>query len=192
VLTLKTDINNYILYNYAKTMYNNKVRVRQRDDKGPWLLSEETLLKIDEIMERAYDDFARIGEKSETSTYSNEIPVIKLTIWFMDEIEAEFKSFKEAIVSGSYSKLKPIRFEYKLSLRSNRVNLELNSSPSGFEYYINCDDDNIENNIIYEIHKIYSAEKPKTFFIITSAFGFSSFLLYFLILFIMATSKNPS
>jgi hypothetical protein len=169
-----------------------EIKKTQKTDKGPWLLSEDALKTIDSIMEKAYNDFINLGEKRE-GDYPNKLTNRKiLTVWFNDDIKTEVNSFKEIFISETYSKLKPIKFEYAIEVGYNRVNVELNGewSNSYFQYYVNCNDNNIENNIIYDIQNIYNVEKPKRFFIIASKIGPISWLAYFLILMVMVAVLN--
>jgi hypothetical protein len=163
----------------------NIAQPKSDDFKGPWLLSEETLTKIDSLMEKAFIDFNALAEEqNEKKSYS----IIKksLSIWFDDDKAVDFESFREAIVSDSISNQKPVKFEYVSQVSSNRLNINLNANTDNLEYYINCEDESIRNNLCYDMQKIYSAEKPKLFFSIASVFRGFSFVFYILIFLVTA------
>jgi len=83
----------------------------------------------------------------------------------------------------SYSKQKPIKFEYIIEIGSNKINIELNTNgfKNYFSYYIHCENEDIEDNITYEMQKIYSVEKPSKILQIASIIGSFSFFIYFLL-----------
>ena len=163
----------------------NKIKIREQADYGPWLLSEETLIKIDTIMIKAYDDFIAFEDISNT-TQNKKYYYKKLTIYYKNEINVSYKSFKEAIVSEDISLLKPIKFEYIIEVDNNKFYIELNSEKDYFQYYIYCKNDEIEDNLIYEMKNIYIKEKPKKIFSIFSRIGLWSWLINICILSIMA------
>jgi hypothetical protein len=169
-------------------MNNKSVSNKEENLIGPWLLTEETLIEFDSLMEKYFNDFKVLTESN--PIYKN-IPLYNnpqkiLTIWFNVDEKMEFNSFKEAIVSDSCSNKKPIKFEYISEVGSNRVIIELESQKINyFKYFVNCSDDTIKNNIIYDMQKIYNIEKPKPFFSYASVIGGTIFLIYILLFLIL-------
>jgi hypothetical protein len=159
---------------------NSKGKPKEDNIRGPWLLSEETLIKIDILMEKGFSEFnALIKKQNKEKSYLTNKKT--LTIWFNNGTEEDFKSFKDAIVSDIYFDQKPVKFEYVLEVSSNRLNIILDSKYDVFGYYINCEDVNIRNNLCYDMQQIYFADKPNLFFSFASLFRGLSFLFYFLI-----------
>ena len=163
---------------------NNKEKPKEDNIRGPWLLSEETLIKIDTLMEKAFIDFNVLIKKQneERSYLANKK---SLTIKFNNDTEENYNSFKEAIVSDTYSNQKPVMFEYISEVSSNELIIKLDSVYNdSFGYYINCEDVSIRNNLCYDMKQIYFADKPKLFFSFASILRGYSFLFYILILFL--------
>jgi hypothetical protein len=165
-------------------MYEKKIN--ERKDSGPWLLTEETLIKIDSLMEKAYGDLIKWENRSDEN-YRSEIHTKTLTIWFKNKAEVKFQSFKEAFISEDFSNQNPFKFEFNIEVGINKINIELNSGwfNNYFQYFINCNN-NIEDNIIYEMYKIYSIEKPKKLPTLTNKISFWSFLIYLLMYIILS------
>ena len=184
--TLKPILTFYQIISYNFENMVGKVKSKKEDGiRGPWLLSEETLLKFDSLMENAFNTFNVLIEK-DPSQKQNFLSSCdsekKLSIWFDDREEEQFNSFKEAIISDSCSISKPVKFKYVTEVWSNRVIIELDSKGDNyFRYYINCEDDTIKNNINYDMQQIYNAEKPKAFFSYASIMGGTIFLFYFIL-----------
>jgi len=152
--------------------------LNQKKGLGPWLLTEETLTKIDSLMVKAYEDFVELAESS-NKNYTK-----KLTIWFSNGSKVEFKSFREVLMSESFSNQIPEEFEYVIEVGVNKINIEFHTKwLNYFQYYILCEDKDRENNIIYDMKSIYSAEKPKLFFSVASMLRFLSFAFYILLLY---------
>jgi hypothetical protein len=160
--------------------------INQKRGLGPWLLSEETLAKIDSLMDKAYIDIVDWVKRTDKK-YSNENYTKKLTIWFENGTKFEFQSFKEVSMSDNFSNQEPFKFEYIIEVGHNRVNIELNTDLlKHFQYNITCEDKSIENNIVYDMRNIYSAEKPEIISVIASMIGIFSFVFYFLLLLLLS------
>jgi hypothetical protein len=152
--------------------------------EGPWLISEDTLLMFDTIMEKSYKELIHYEE-----TRSEDYPIdhkLSLSIWYKNESETKFNSFKEALISNQHKNMKPIKFLYSLNVKYNKIELELDTMNYNnfFSYYINCEDNSLENNIIYEIQKLYLSEKPKKLCLLTNKIGNWIWILYFLFILI--------
>jgi len=168
---------------------NKMEKKRQRSDKGPWLLTEETLEKFDAVMEKAYNYFSEVKKKDDERYYS----YLKkhLRIGFNDGTTADFDSFKEFSVSKINPRLRPVQFKYEIEFSSNIINIELSEEwpTRTFQYYIRCEDDTMEDNLIYEVNKIYTAERPNKLIMLISKIGLFSWLFYF-IFFIVIVAVN--
>jgi hypothetical protein len=164
-------------------MNENTKTIKEDNRIGPWLLSEETLIKLDSLMEKSFNDFKMLIEVKPEHNFLYDSLKKTLTIWFSDEDEIQFNSFKEAIVSDKFSNRKPIKFEYVSEFMSNRVSIILDSTKNNyFGYYINCKDDATKNNIIYDMQQIYNSERPKTFFSLASIISSYIFPFYIILL----------
>jgi len=49
-----------------------------------------------------------------------------------------------------------------------------------FQYYVRCEDDNLEDNLIYEINKIYTSARPNNFIMLFSQIGLLSWVIFIL------------
>jgi hypothetical protein len=158
---------------------------RQRSDKGPWLLTEETLEKFDAVMEKAYNYFSDLKKKDD-ERYSSNLTK-SLRIEFNDGTSADFDSFKEFSVSKINLSLRPVQFKYEIDFSSNKINIELSEewSTRSFQYYIRCEDNTMEDNLIYEINKIYTAERPNKLIMLISKIGLYSWFFYFIFLIVI-------
>jgi hypothetical protein len=165
--------------------------INQRKSNGPWLLSEETLIKMDSLMTESYDDLAKCRVKPDGNYYGDS-NTKTLTIWFKNVSDVSFRSFKEALVDERFFNKMPIKFEYTVKVGDDKISIALDSSwmCNDFQYYIQCKDHNTENNILYAMDKIYSVEKPKALPMLTSKIGKLSFLIYFILLLLLCTTIN--
>jgi len=163
---------------------------RQRSDKGPWLLTEETLENIDAVMEKAFNQFSEAEKKKDEKHHS--YIEKKLTIGFKDGTSADFKSFKEFAVSEIYSNLKPVQFSYEIDSTYNKINIALMDGwlDRSFQYYVRCEDDNLEDDFIYDINKIYNAAKPNELIMVISKFGILSWIIFLLSLVVIYFVQN--
>ena len=169
---------------------DNKEKKRQRMDCGPWLLTEETLENIDTVMEKAYNNFSGLRKITDEECYN--LREKSLRIWFNNNTNAEFQSFKEFSISDAYSNLKPIKFKYEIDSLFNKINIELTDDwPNGcFQYYVRCEDSNLEDNLIYDIYKIYTTARPSKLIMATSKIGILSWVIYLLLMLLIGYIQN--
>lgn len=163
--------------------------VKNQNFIGPWLLNEECLLEIDEILDTLYQHLiSSENEKRAASSFLGDFEKEKyVKIVYKSGNKKRYDCFADVIYDKEHKNDLVISFEYLVNVKYNELQLSVKKNDRNVSYlesYGNIIDPQINSRSEHSLNKLLQQEGPSFFRQIAHSMGrISWFILVIIMLF---------